>query len=66
MDKNRQREYRATEIHRDGTFVEFLDLLTKTYEENRTNPQNLEQALKTLIKRCEDILQKLQWQDRFV
>lgn len=50
----------------EGTFKEFFDLLTTTYEENKKKPQDLEKALKKVIKRGKEMLQKLQPEDRFV
>ena len=61
MDKIKQK---ATQTHRDGTFQEFRDLLTKTAK--NANPGNLKNELKTHIKRCEDMLHRLQLQDRLV
>ena len=64
MDKNKKR---GTNMRNAEIFQEFVDLLSKTLEKNR-NPYtcNLERALKTHVKRCEDMLNRLQLQDRLV
>lgn len=51
----------------DEIFQEFVDLLRKTLEKNR-NPRtcNLGRALKTHVEHCEDMLNRLQLQDRLV
>ena len=64
MDRDKGR---ATKIHHHEIFQEFLDLLNKTLErmtDSRTC--NLEKALKRHIKSCEDMLNRLQLQDRLV
>lgn len=50
----------------EQTFKEFFDLLTATYEQHKRKPQDLEKALRKVIKRGKEVLQKLQGQDRFV
>ena len=51
-----------------GKFKEFLDLLTETYKKHahKKKPQDLEKALREVIEKGEEMLQKLQQQDRFV
>ena len=53
-------------MRHDEIFQEFVDLLSKTLETNR-NPRtcNLERTLKTHFKSCEDMLNRLQMQDRY-
>ncbi|KAL9960040.1 hypothetical protein ACROYT_G033435 [Oculina patagonica] len=51
-------------MHRDGSFQEFLDLLSQTLERNRDYPHTLQQELKKLIKTGKDMVQNIQCQDR--
>lgn len=59
-------KHQETQMHRDGSFQEFLDLLTQTLERNRDYPHTLQQELKKLIKTGKDMVQNIQCQDRFV
>lgn len=49
-------------------FKEFHDLLTEAYNKyaHKKKPQDLEKALREVIEKGEEMLQKLQQQDRFV
>jgi len=53
-------------MQREGTFKEFFDFLTETYEKHKRKPQNLEKELRKVIKRGKEMLQELQRRDRFV
>lgn len=50
----------------EGTFEDFFDLLTKTYEQHKKKPKILETELGKVIERGKEMLQELQRQDRFV
>ena len=63
MDKDKQE---ATHTHYDGSFQEFLDLLTQAYQQNRDYPHSLQQELGKLIKTGENMVQNVRCQVRFV
>ena len=57
---------RTTEMQWERTYKEFFDLITETYEQHKRKPQDLEKALRKVIKREKEVLEKSQGQDRFV
>ena len=42
----------------EGTFKEFFDLLTETYERHKRKPQDLEKALRKVINTGKEMLQQ--------
>ena len=49
-----------------ATFKEFYDILTKTHNQHKKKPAELEKELRKVIKRGKEMLQGLQPQARFV
>ncbi len=66
MDEHKQG---TAEIHNNGwfkeLFIEFLDHLAKTCEQNRSNPRNLQKEVEKLIKKGKDMVQSVQDEVRF-
>lgn len=67
MEKHKQE---ASEIHKDDgsfkeLFMEFLDRLDKTYQQNIKNPSKLQKELKKLVKTGQDMVLNVQVEVRF-
>lgn len=59
MDRKERGETEPHSDHGYRLFKEFVDYLTKVYEQNRNSSKDLKRELKDLIKTGKDMVQKL-------